>query len=213
MSEKIANWLIGQKAISSDERELYAYAVHCLFSLIYPIAFAFVLGIIFGMVMEAIVMIIPFMIIRKFSGGYHADSFGKCLIISSIVIAGALLIGKNIYNGVTLNALYIVASILLIIFSPIDSINKRLDDDDKMFCKKITIVIVLVIFVITEIIFVISAAIIVILKAKTMFIIKDEANVNKFNLKKEFCGIGFIMFMVYIVAQLSRQKSEIFIMN
>ena len=47
--------------------------------------------------------------------------------------------------------LYIVASILLIIFSPIDSINKRLDDDDKMFCKKITIVIVLVIFVITEI--------------------------------------------------------------
>ena len=77
MSEKIANWLIGQKAISSDEREVYAYAVHCLFSLIYPIAFAFVLGIIFGMVMEAIVMIIPFMIIRKFSGGYHADSFGK----------------------------------------------------------------------------------------------------------------------------------------
>lgn len=151
MSEKIANWLIGQKAISSDERELYAYAVHCLFSLIYPIAFASVVGIISGMIMESIVMIIPFMITRKFSGGYHADSFGKCLIISSIVIAGALLIGKNIYNGVTLNALYIVASILLIIFSPIDSINKRLDDDDKMFCKKITIVIVLVIFVITEI--------------------------------------------------------------
>lgn len=151
MSEKIADWLIGQKVISSDERELYAYAVHCLFSLIYPIAFASVVGIISGMIMESIVMIIPFMIIRKFSGGYHADSFGKCLIISSIVIAGALLIGKNIYNGVTLNALYIVASILLIIFSPIDSINKRLDDDDKMFCKKITIVIVLLFFVITEI--------------------------------------------------------------
>lgn len=151
MSEKIADWLIGQKAISSDERELYAYAVHCLFSLIYPIAFASVVGIISGMIMESIVMIIPFMIIRKFSGGYHADSFGKCLIISSIVIAGALLIGKNIYNGATLNAFYIAASILLIIFSPIDSINKRLDDDDKMFCKKITIVTVFVFFTITEI--------------------------------------------------------------
>ena len=63
MSEKIADWLIGQKAISSDERELYAYAVHCLFSLIYPIAFASVVGIISGMIMESIVMIIPFMII------------------------------------------------------------------------------------------------------------------------------------------------------
>lgn len=40
--------------------------------------------------------------------------------------------------------------------------------------------------ILTEIIFVISAAIIVILKAKTMFIIKDEANVNKFNLKRNF---------------------------
>ena len=34
MSEKIADWLIEQKAISTGERELYAYAVHCLFSLI-----------------------------------------------------------------------------------------------------------------------------------------------------------------------------------
>ena len=40
MSEKIADWLIEQKAISTGERELYAYAVHCLFSLLYPIAFA-----------------------------------------------------------------------------------------------------------------------------------------------------------------------------
>lgn len=44
MSEKIADWLIEQKAISTGERELYAYAVHCLFSLLYPIAFASVIG-------------------------------------------------------------------------------------------------------------------------------------------------------------------------
>lgn len=50
--------------------------------------------------------------------------------------------------------------------------------------------------ILTEIIFVISAAIIVILKAKTMFIIKDEANVNKFNLKRNLWN-WFIMFMVY----------------
>lgn len=44
MSDKIADWLILQKAITTDERELYAYAVHCLFSLLYPIAFASVIG-------------------------------------------------------------------------------------------------------------------------------------------------------------------------
>ena len=68
MSEKIADWLIEQKAISTGERELYAYAVHCLFSLLYPIAFASVIGAFLGMPIEAVVMIMSFIAVRKFSG-------------------------------------------------------------------------------------------------------------------------------------------------
>lgn len=48
------------------------------------------------MITEAIAMIMPFILIRKFSGGYHADSFKKCLVLSSIVIIVTLLIGKYI---------------------------------------------------------------------------------------------------------------------
>ena len=143
MSEKIADWLIEQKAISTGERELYAYAVHCLFSLLYPIAFASVIGAFLGMIMS-------FIAVRKFSGGYHADSFYKCLIISSIVIMTMLQISNYINNNLLFNVIYIASSILLMIFSPIDSANKRLDNDDKRFCKKITILIVVVLFIIVE---------------------------------------------------------------
>ena len=135
MSEKIADWLIEQKAISTGERELYAYAVHCLFSLLYPIAFASVIGAFLGMPIEAVVMIMSFIAVRKFSGGYHADSFYKCLIISSIVIMTMLQISNYINNNLLFNVIYIASSILLMIFSPIDSANKRLDNDDKRFCK------------------------------------------------------------------------------
>lgn len=150
MSEKIADWLIRQKAISADERELYIYAVHCLFSLLYPIVFASVVGAIFGMVIETIVMIIPFILVRKFAGGYHADSFGKCLIISSMVIIVTIQIAMVVDNSYILNAIYVAGSMLLILFSPIDSENKRLDIDDKKFCKKITVFIVLILFIIVE---------------------------------------------------------------
>lgn len=150
MSEKIADWLIEQKAISTGERELYAYAVHCLFSLLYPIAFALVIGAFLGMPIEAVVMIMSFIAVRKFSGGYHADSFYKCLIISSIVIMTMLQISNYINNNLLFNVIYIASSILLMIFSPIDSANKRLDNDDKRFCKKITILIVVVLFIIVE---------------------------------------------------------------
>ena len=154
MSEKIADWLIRQKAIAADERELYAYAVHCLFSLLYPVVFALVIGAFFGMPIEAVAMIMPFIAVRKFSGGYHADSFGKCLCISSIVIVAALQISKYVDNNITFNLIYIVSSILLMIFSPIDSANKRLDNEDRKFCKKVTILIVLVLFIIVELLWI-----------------------------------------------------------
>lgn len=150
MSEKIVDWFIRQKAISTDERELYEYAVHCLFSLLYPLVFALVIGAFFGMPIEAVAMIMPFIAVRKFSGGYHADSFYKCLIISSIVIVTMLQISKYINNNMFFNVIYIGSSILLMIFSPIDSAKKRLNNDDKRFCKKITILIVVVLFIIVE---------------------------------------------------------------
>ena len=89
------------------------------------------------MPIEAVAMIMPFIAVRKFSGGYHADRFYKCLIISSIVIVTMLQILKYINNNMFFNVIYIGSSILLMIFSPIDSANKRLDNDDKRFCKKI----------------------------------------------------------------------------
>ena len=81
MSDKIADWLILQKAITTDERELYAYAVHCLFSLLYPIVFASVIGAFLGMITEAIAIIMPFIRKSKFYGGNHADRVKKCLVI------------------------------------------------------------------------------------------------------------------------------------
>ena len=116
MSEKIADWLIEQKAISNWQNvKLYAYAVHCLFSLLYPIAFASVIGAFLGMPIEAVVMIMSFIAVRKFSGGYHADSFYKCLIISSIVIMTMLQISNYINNNLLFNVIYIASSILLMI--------------------------------------------------------------------------------------------------
>ncbi len=150
ISGKIVNWLIRRNAISTEERELYEYAAHCLFLFLYPIVFALVVGTFLGMVPEAVILIISFVFVRKFAGGYHANSFARCLIISSIVIISTLLIASVIDNGITLNMIYIASSVMLILFSPIDSPNKRLDCEDRAFCKKITMYIVVILIIIVE---------------------------------------------------------------
>ena len=53
-------------------------------------------------------------------------------------------------------AFFIIIFSMLMVFSPIDSVNKRLDDNDKKFCKKVTIFIVAVIFGVVGVLWIIG---------------------------------------------------------
>ena len=69
---KIVEWLINHDAIESDDKELYEYALYSLWLLVTPLFLAIIVGLCFGRIKEGIVIVIPFMLLRKFSGGYHA---------------------------------------------------------------------------------------------------------------------------------------------
>lgn len=83
---KIVIWLIRQEAIKDDEKELYEYAVCSLFMMIVTVILAICIGFCFGVFIESIILILPFMLIRKFSGGYHAKKQTICLCISSMLL-------------------------------------------------------------------------------------------------------------------------------
>ena len=87
MSSAIAKWLLHAGAISESDRELYEYAAYSfLFSLL-PLCLIVILGCITGMVIEGLLMILPFMLIRKFSGGFHLKSPGICLVSSTLLLS------------------------------------------------------------------------------------------------------------------------------
>ena len=67
---KIAQQLWLSEIISEDERELYQYAIFSIMSTIIPLIMVMIIGGILGLMKNGIVMIIPFLVIRKFSGGF-----------------------------------------------------------------------------------------------------------------------------------------------
>lgn len=73
---KIAQQLWLSEIISEDERELYQYAIFSIMSTIIPLIMVMIIGGILGLMKNGIVMIIPFLVIRKFSGGFHAKRDG-----------------------------------------------------------------------------------------------------------------------------------------
>lgn len=79
-----------------------------------------------GLIVEGIVLIIPFMIIRTFSGGTHSKSPGRCFVISAGILIILLVMSKMISNSLLLSIIMLGACISLIVCSPIENENKQL---------------------------------------------------------------------------------------
>lgn len=144
LSEHMASWLIKHGAIPQEDRVLYEYATYSFIISILPLFIVMFFGVIQGKTVESILLIIPFMLIRKFSGGYHAKHSWVCIISSCAVLFLCVYIVSDIRYGMLLNIAMLCAAASLVALSPIDSENRRLDDSEKKQYKKITIIMVIV---------------------------------------------------------------------
>lgn len=148
MAGAITAWLIGQGVVSADDRELYEYAVHSFFWDLAPLAYAFVIGLVMRDLSGSIVLILPFVVTRKFSGGYHADSAKVCLVGSCLILAACIYAAWQIPQGIVFSAGVLGGVLWLIRFSPVDHANRRLDADEKRERRRDTTVLALAFYTI-----------------------------------------------------------------
>lgn len=143
ISRIISKWLLSAGAISSNDQEIYEYAVYSvLFSLI-PLILVFIIGSFLGMAIEGILFLLPFLLIRKFSGGFHLKSSVVCFVSSISVLTIFLLIIRELISRQSIFpfSLFVIgAVILLICLSPIDSEERRLSIKERVVFKKIAVV-------------------------------------------------------------------------
>ena len=129
ISESIVSWLEREGTVPESEMALYRYAAYSFIWGTLPVVIVTVWGIIFEALQESILFIFPFMLIRKFSGGYHLSKPGICFGTSTILLGFAVWGIKSI-NGVfpatVLTSLVMIAVTCICVVSPIDSASRRL---------------------------------------------------------------------------------------
>ena len=98
---KITDWLIKCGAIPETDRELYEYAIYSILLSLSPMLLALAIGALFGSAVQGVLTITPFVILRKFSGGYHANvAFrAKCKIFSRHLQKPILKTEKGRFKG------------------------------------------------------------------------------------------------------------------
>lgn len=156
MLSKVIGWLIQQKTIESSDRELYEYALYSFLVSNIPLVFLVIASILLGKLLEGMLIVLPFMIIRKFCGGYHAKHVYTCFILST----GLVLSGFYIVNYLNCNyfIMMVISGISIMFNSPIDSHNKRLDKSEIKLYKRITEMLIVSIIVLYIILFIIKCS-------------------------------------------------------
>ncbi|MFZ5967041.1 MAG: accessory gene regulator ArgB-like protein [Bacillota bacterium] len=120
-----------------DHEEVLAYGAFVIIQTFINILCVVIFGKIFGVTLEALIISIVASLLRKYSGGVHATSPGRCIAIGTIGFVGmALLVDLLVRTNITFVAVSNVLSLLSVIFiitkyAPVDTPDKRIVDKAK----------------------------------------------------------------------------------
>ena len=144
----ITQWLTRHGAIRQEDHSLYEYAIYSLMLTIAPLFIVMIIGCLMGLVLESVIFILPFMVVRKYSGGFHMKHAWTCLICSCTVLFLSIYVTEGIECSNVLSIVTLGAVVSLGICSPIDSNNRQLTLVERSKYKRVTIMIVMCFFVI-----------------------------------------------------------------
>ena len=147
LSERIAVGLKQSSIIQEDDVELYAYGFYILISKLLFLIIALILGVILNIVFESLVFYVSFSIIRAYAGGVHANKEWKCFLYTSVSIimcALGIKILINIEPTKIFVSMLIISSIIIFVFSPLDTKEKPLSAEEKEKYGIITLVVLLI---------------------------------------------------------------------
>ncbi|MDD6645850.1 MAG: accessory gene regulator B family protein [Oscillospiraceae bacterium] len=144
LSEKIADFLF---ADSNDyPLEVYIYGIKLLISSIIGMCVISVLGLFTGYFAQAMIYIVALSLIKSFAGGYHANTYLKCntiFVISflfSIYMYRLLIKVSAMGVFITSGLVFGVTLLTILLFSPVEHSNKKIEPSDRKKYKLISII-------------------------------------------------------------------------
>lgn len=128
ISNCITNRFVKSNLIPEEKKEIYSYGFEIITSTIAYALIFIILAIVTNTFLTSVIFFCGFYFIRKFCGGFHANTYLKCHILSALnhiaVIAMLIFFPSSLQRIVSTISLYVCA-ILILGFAPVDHKNKR----------------------------------------------------------------------------------------
>lgn len=136
LSKNIIYAIYNTTEMDNNEKEILEYGALILILKIIGVLMIVIFGVIFNVLIEALIFYFTTCILRKYSGGVHSESPNRCAIISTFVSVFIPLCINRTYNLLSINLINLFIMTIFLVFSyfiilkltPVDSLAKPIID-------------------------------------------------------------------------------------
>lgn len=132
LSVTISKKLVDLGTIHKKDEEIYIYGFELIFSFIFSVSIILAVGYIIHKILETIIFLTLFILIRQFTGGFHADTYMKCQIFTISFYLCVISISQIIQPSVwAYFVLWLSGTLIITLIGPVENPNKPLSDKQR----------------------------------------------------------------------------------
>lgn len=140
-AKKINEILIQKGIVQKEDAELYQYGIENGIVVAGNLLASGIFGIVTGRPGLVLVFLLFYASLRSYSGGSHCKSRIGCFLISMAILSIPVYTHEFVVNNVPATVILMIgiaAVVVILILSPVESINKPLDDEEKKYYARVT---------------------------------------------------------------------------
>ena len=104
-----------------------------------------IMGIYMQMLFETVIFVISFKAFRKYAGGYHSKTRLGCFALTNAVAQAVLSVMKYLRVNISIYlGLYLMSVLIIFMFAPVETENKKLDSIERVIYRKRAIIVLIV---------------------------------------------------------------------
>ncbi len=141
-----------ENAEALQYREVYQYVLFLILNYLFFFGYSLILGTLLGVPFQSLGFFISITFLRRYAGGYHANTENRCLIISSLFFLTGITLIKimNIYadriNFNIILSISVICSLIILFLCPCDSPSKPVAKEKRKSIRIKCITIIVMIF-------------------------------------------------------------------
>ena len=144
IATKLTKTMLAYKIIAEDMFDIYVYGSELLLSFLFNTTIILIAGILFRRILQTLLFLLIFVLLRSFTGGYHANTYSMCTFVTFLVYGGVLLLSELFVPSLLFyTILALVGLALMLVFVPIEHPNKKITEKQKRKYKYISLVLFL----------------------------------------------------------------------